>query len=108
MTGSFVAAETGVADERVSPVPGAFRLEQNYPNPFNSSTVIRFTLPAAQKAVLKVYSLTGQEFATLLDGVVPAGEFAVRFDGGPLASGVYFYRLVTGRNADTRRLILLK
>jgi plastocyanin len=108
MTGSFTAAVTGVEVKSDAIAPESFRLEQNFPNPFNSSTVIRFTLPASQRAALKLYSVTGEDLATLFDGVAPAGVFAVRFDGGSLASGVYYYRLITERYADTRRLVLLK
>lgn len=108
MTGSFVASGTGVEEGPASLTPGAFRLDQNFPNPFNSSTVIRFTLPAAQKAVLKVYSVTGDELATLADGVIPAGSVDVRFDGSGLPSGTYFFRLVTGEFSDTKRFVLLK
>jgi plastocyanin len=108
MTGSFVAAETGVEEKQSSVMPGGFRLEQNFPNPFNSSTVIRFSLPSSQKALLKVYSSFGEDIATLVDSVMPAGESAVRFDGGRLASGVYFYRLITDRYQVARRLVVLK
>jgi hypothetical protein len=108
MAGSFTAAATEVGENRISPQPDAVRLEQNYPNPFNARTVIRFGLPASQRVTLKVYSTIGKETATLVDGVLPAGSFAVPFDGGDLASGVYYYKLVTERYANTRRFVLSK
>ena len=50
------------------PVPRSSVLHANYPNPFNPATNIRFTLPAAGNVTLKIYSLTGQEIRTLVDG----------------------------------------
>jgi len=108
MVGSFTASATGVGGNRISSQPDAVRLEQNYPNPFNARTVIRFSLPTSEKVSLKVYSILGEELATLVDGAMPAGSFTVPFDGSALASGVYYYRLSTDRQSETRRFVLLK
>ena len=85
-----------------------FALGQNYPNPFNPSTQISFTVSEKGLTTLKVYNLIGQEVATLVQGVVPAGEYTVHFDAGKLASGMYFYRLASGSQAITHRMILMK
>jgi plastocyanin len=108
MTGSFTASVTDVENQDTGQQPQVFRLEQNYPNPFNSSTVIKFTLPASQRVTLKVYSVTGEVLAALLDTNLPAGNYTVPFDAGLLASGIYFYQLVTDRFAQTKRLVLAK
>jgi hypothetical protein len=39
---------------------------------------------------------------------VPAGVYAVRFDGSGLSSGVYFYRLQSGDVFETRKLCLVR
>jgi plastocyanin len=108
MAGSFVATGTGIEENQTSVTPGAFMMEQNYPNPFNSSTVIRFTLPGTQQAELKLYSVTGKEIATLVDGIVPAGGYAVPVDGSLLPSGIYFFKLVTEGFSETKRMVLIK
>ncbi len=108
MTGSFTAATTGVGEKWIFIQPNAARLEQNYPNPFNAHTVIRFDLPVSQRVLLKVYSVLGKEMEILVDGVMPAGGFAVPFDASALVSGVYYYMLVTDRYTETKRLVLLK
>jgi plastocyanin len=108
MTGSFVASVTGVEDQGTSLQPQIFQLEQNYPNPFNSSTVIEFHLPVTQQVKLKVYSITGKEVATLIDATMPAGNFTVPFEAANLASGIYFYQLVSDNFRDTKRFVLAK
>jgi hypothetical protein len=90
-------------------LPGAYRLEQNYPNPFNPATTIRFALPEPAQVTLKVYTITGQEVATLVNDRREAGTYTVQFDAGKgLASGIYFYQIIAGEFRATRKLILLK
>ncbi|MFA6468302.1 MAG: two-component regulator propeller domain-containing protein [Bacteroidota bacterium] len=90
-------------------VPSPFELRQNYPNPFNPSTTIAFTLPAAGKATLKVYTLFGQEAAILFDGMAEAGvTYQQIFNASNLASGVYCARLTSRDNVQTKKMILMK
>jgi len=89
-------------------VPGVFDLKQNYPNPFNPSTFIDYDLPKASHVTLKVFSVTGQEVATLVNENHEAGHFTVQFNAGTLASGIYFYRLQAGEFVSTKKLLLLK
>ncbi|MCX6157884.1 MAG: T9SS type A sorting domain-containing protein [Ignavibacteriae bacterium] len=97
-----------------SEIPSAYSLEQNYPNPFNPSTVIRFELSVVSDVSLKVYDVQGREVATLVNEKMNAGKYEVWFDallGGSsreLASGIYFYRMVTDGYSETRKMFLLK
>ncbi len=86
----------------------SYQLEQNYPNPFNPSTTIRFSLPHASLITLKVFNLSGQEVATLLDEQREAGMHTVRWNANGLPSGVYFYRLQVGEFEETRKLVLMR
>jgi hypothetical protein len=89
-------------------LPGAFALEQNFPNPFNPATDIRFALPVASHARLRVFNVIGQEIAVLADGMHSAGVYTVAFDASQLPAGVYFYRLEAGSFSDIRKMLLLK
>ncbi len=89
-------------------LPTSYALEQNYPNPFNPTTTIRYALPQTGVVSLKVYTIAGQEVATLVNGQQNAGLHEIRFDAGSLASGVYFYRLQAEKFTSTRKLLLLK
>jgi hypothetical protein len=58
---------------------------------------------------LKIYDITGKEVQTLVHKRLSAGTYEVRFDGGGLSSGIYFYTLnINGINIDTKKLMLLK
>ena len=96
-------------------IPEAFVLYQNYPNPFNPSTKIKFTIlnntaleEATNPVSLKVYDILGNEIATLINQLLPAGEYEVEFNGENLTSGIYFNKLQAGNFMGTKKMILLK
>ncbi|KAF0139781.1 MAG: peptidase S8 and S53 subtilisin kexin sedolisin [Stygiobacter sp.] len=80
----------------------------NYPNPFNPSTKISFTLKEGGKVSLKVYDVLGKEVANLADGVFETGKHETTFNGSNLASGIYFYRIVTPKATITKKMMLMK
>ncbi len=92
----------------VSFAPSEFHLYQNYPNPFNPSTVIKFSVERKGDVSLKVFDLLGREVATLVREALSGGSYVVEWDASALATGVYFYRLMSGRRIETRRMLLLR
>ncbi|MBO6525043.1 MAG: T9SS type A sorting domain-containing protein [Balneolaceae bacterium] len=84
------------------------RLDQNYPNPFNPSTTISYSLDATTNVTLEVFDMMGRKVSTLVQGRQIAGEQTINFDASALASGVYIYRLATGGEVLTKKMILLK
>ncbi len=89
-------------------VPSTFSLLQNYPNPFNPATNIEYQIPDREFVTLKIYDVLGNEVAALVNEEKPAGNYAVKFNGINLSSGVYFYRLKAGSYTSTKKLILMK
>jgi len=90
-------------------LPNTFSLEQNYPNPFNPTTNIAFSIPKSGFVTLKVYNILCEEVATLVSERLAAGKYKYDWDAGPLASGVYLYRLQADPGfSQTRKLVLLK
>lgn len=85
-----------------------FLLSQNYPNPFNPTTYIEYQTPNSELILLKILDVLGDEVATLVNEVLPAGRYIVKFDGSNLASGIYFYQLKAGNFTSTKKIILLK
>jgi len=88
-------------------VPWTTTLSQNYPNPFNPTTHIQFTTTGDYVRV-KVYDSVGREVRSLADGVFPAGEHDVVFDGTGLPSGTYYCRMESGSFQEVRTMILMK
>jgi hypothetical protein len=84
-----------------------FRLSQNYPNPFNPSTMIRYDIPNDAVVKVKIYDILGKQVFGL-DEFKKAGSYEVKFDGGNLASGMYFYSVEANGFKDTKRMVLLK
>ncbi len=90
----------------------------NYPNPFNPETWIPYQLAESADVTLRVYAASGELVRTLALGYQSAGIYqsrsqAVYWDGKnelgePVASGMYFYTLSTGRFTATRRMVIRK
>jgi hypothetical protein len=113
----FNAAPQAVTKEAHS--PSSFALEQNYPNPFNPSTTITFSLPMNTSPVergegergnvtIMIYDQLGRHVSTLINSVLSAGTYSVRWDASGLASGIYLCRLQSGGRVATQRMMLLK
>ncbi|MBT7597180.1 MAG: T9SS type A sorting domain-containing protein, partial [Gemmatimonadetes bacterium] len=65
------------------------------------------------QAELHIFDLLGQRVATLISGFREAGTYQLHWDATddahrPLASGTYFYRLLTEHAVESRKLILLR
>ncbi len=97
-----------VVDASDAQVPHDITLSQNSPNPFNPLTLISFALTEAENVKLEVYDILGRRVETLVDDNLAAGSYKMQFDGSDLASGIYFYRLITGDAVLTRKMMLMK
>lgn len=89
-------------------VPDKFELKQNYPNPFNPSTKINFSMPFAAQVKLSVYDMSGKEVASLVNAKLGVGNYEYEFNASNLASGVYFYKLITNDFIQTKKMTLIK
>jgi|GEM_PF-1698924 len=91
-----------------------YGLSQNYPNPFNISTIIKYVLKRAGWVQLSIYDERGHIVRTLVNATLPAGSHTVCWDGNnnrgeAVASGIYFYKLITDTKISfARKMILLK
>lgn len=83
-----------------------------YPNPFNNNITINFQLPKSMQASLKLYSIIGQEVATIIspDTFHEEGSYSFTFntDGLDMAQGMYFIELKTKEFTKTIKLIKAK
>ncbi len=88
-------------------------LKGNYPNPFNPSTLISFALEAAGPVTLEIFNQKGQLVKTLIAAELPAGSHQAEWNGcdangAPASSGVYFYRMRSGKFTSTRKMVMMK
>jgi hypothetical protein len=98
----------------VDPIkPLVYGMGQNFPNPFNPQTEIRFELPHANNTRLSVYDVRGRLVKDLVSGHMTAGRHSVVWmgkdsGGRQVASGVYYYKIESGKFTETRRMTLVK
>ena len=89
-------------------------LHASSPNPFSDLSVIRYTLPRAGEVTLEVHNMAGRRVRQLVRGELQcAGGHVVSWNGRddrgrPVASGVYFCRLVMGSDSVARKMIQLQ
>ncbi len=94
-------------------IPSALAVDLSVaPNPFNPLTNVRFRLTGGGATQLGVFDLHGRLVKSLVREVLPAGEHSVRWNGRdalgrPVASGVYFVRLLTPEGQALSRKLLL-
>ena len=102
----------GAVDEPSAPQISSI-LHQNYPNPFNPETTISFDLLASGPASLKIFNTKGQLVRTLVDSNLPGGKHSYIWNGLDdnglaVSSGLYLYRLSSGSDTTTHKMILVK
>lgn len=88
-------------------------LLQNYPNPFSYSTTIEFELKTSKQVSLKIYSFSGSQIKTLINGNYSPGEYTTTWDGtnsagNKVPGGIYFYVLMGDNQKISRKMIFLK
>ncbi len=101
-------------DEELAQLPEEMHVA-SFPNPVSSTgsdgspvSKIKCKIPATGYAKGVVYDLLGREIAVLFDGDIPAGEHSVDFDTRGLPSGVYIFRLMSGKSFSTLKIVVTK
>ncbi len=112
VTGYTCEAPTSTPPGTATPV--AFKLYNATPNPFGSTSAIRFEVPGDGADIsLAVFDVAGRRVAELAKGFYPAGIHTASWNGlnikgDQATTGVYFYRLTSGKFTSTRKLMLLR
>jgi len=95
------------AAQGVNENPDVTVLLQNNPNPFNDKTEISFSTENNGTAQLKIYNLMGS-MVQQLDVKVKKGMNKIELDAKNFDAGVYFYSVINGSDAFTRKMIVNK
>jgi len=112
---NFIIVYDFTSDVSEPPIAGVrgVQLLGNTPNPFEGTTSIRFRVAEPTALRLEVYDALGNRVATLAEGVYPAGEHSVVWDGTTqqgdrLPSGVYYYRLLVEGQTVVRPMVIVR
>jgi hypothetical protein len=94
-------------------MPANFALHPNYPNPFNPSTFISYDIPISSNVSLNIYDMRGRMVKHLVRQNQDPGRYLVKWHGNDnsgnnVSAGVYIYRLNTGNNVFSQKMILMK
>ena len=109
---NFIIENTvDVAEATVS--ESGVALYSNHPNPFNPVTTIRFSVPRATAAALRIFDSAGRLVRTLVDQEIVGGTHSVVWDGTDdrgrqIGSGIYLYELKALNETLSGRMTLLK
>lgn len=108
ITGSATAND----DQNAPGMPQAV-LYPNFPNPFNPQTTIKYSLAQAEDVKIEIFNLKGQRVKSHAPGMLKAGNHDFVWDstddqGREVASGIYFYRLISPDFTQSRKMILMK
>ena len=108
----------GMKEGDTPSIPITFILYQNYPNPFAERTTIEYAVPNRVEGkntliTLVIYDITGRLVRTLFSKPQKPGYYRVNWDGrndsgSSVASGIYFYKLITLEYSCIKKLVLLK
>jgi hypothetical protein len=89
------------------------QLFQNRPNPFNLSTVIEYSIPTLSHVNIEIFNVLGHRVRQLVNETKIPGRYTTSWNGrdnsgNVVASGIYFYRVITDDSVETKRMILIK
>ena len=101
----------GEEEEQEEGLQSVTKLHSNYPNPFNPATTISFSLPKEEDIELTIYNIKGQKVKTLYSGIAEEGKHSIMWEGKDsngkeVSSGLYFYKLETGKKEISRKMLL--
>jgi hypothetical protein len=113
--GPLTVLVTGDPDDPgIPPLPPTVtRLLPAYPNPFNPSTNIRYALKEGARVKIEIFNTRGQLMRLYENDYSDPGYYQIMWDGrdargNAAPSGVYLYRMTSGKYATTKKMVLAK
>ena len=113
MGGTLVVSGVSLVKDNLNSTVSKYSLSRNYPNPFNPSTIINYTMAKNANVCIKVYSITGELVATLVNTLKPQGNHFVEWNGKTIAgdnvtSGMYFVKMVSSDFNKVNKMMLVR
>jgi len=117
----FTVIRLGSGEGEIEPVvKPLITLAQSFPNPFvlssdsrSNMTEIPFYVSEQREVTLSIFNIKGQKVRSVYSGSVNAGKHSVSWNGyndrnQQVGSGIYFYRLETGDETITRKMLIVR
>ena len=94
-------------------IPTRTELLAAYPNPFNPVTHLRYSLKTPGFVTIDVYNNRGQLIRSFSNDHPAAGYYQMTWDGRDMngrsvSSGIYYYRMTSGKYTSSKKVVLLK
>ena len=84
-----------------------FRI-MNFPNPVAQSTTFSYKLKESGQVTIQIFNCFGQLIAEPLDANQAKGEQIVTWSTGDLPAGIYFYRILAGKEVGGGKMVMVK
>jgi hypothetical protein len=94
-------------------IPTVTELMNAFPNPFNPMTTIPYSIKEAGTVRIDIYNIRGQLINSEIQSHNAAGYYRVTWNGkdmngNAVSSGIYYYRMSSGKFTSSKKVILMK
>ncbi|MCK4545020.1 T9SS type A sorting domain-containing protein, partial [candidate division WOR-3 bacterium] len=95
----------GISDKKATIKTKSMNLT---PNPSRGKTTLYYSLSNEGIVNVSLYDVSGKMVERLFNGTQKAGRHSINIENMTLAPGVYFVRMETSDNVETKTLTILK
>jgi hypothetical protein len=101
--------EKELFEQELVSLPNHPNIHNLYPNPFNPTLTVSYSLPTETSLSVVVYNMLGEQVSVLINNVyAKEGFHSVNWNASEFPSGMYFIKIETPSNIDTKKALLLK
>ncbi|HNX01097.1 MAG TPA: T9SS type A sorting domain-containing protein [Candidatus Cloacimonadota bacterium] len=108
-----VVAEPIVANQDVVQPASPSAITSVYPNPFTSESRIAYRVKDSGNVKISIYNILGQKVRDIVNVSKSAGSYTATWNGkddrgNSLSNGVYFIKMQSGDQTDTKKVMLVR
>jgi hypothetical protein len=101
--------EKELFEQELVSLPNHPNIHNLYPNPFNPTLTVSYSIPTETSLSVVVYNMLGEQVSVLINNVyAKEGFHSVNWNASEFPSGMYFIKIETPSNIDTKKALLLK
>ena len=94
-------------------LPNKFIVGASYPNPFNPVTQFDISIVEKNDLSVKVFDSRGRLVNVIQNRTVNPGRYKIKWsgidrNGSAVSTGIYFIKVVSGKNNSTQKVLLVK